>query len=88
MPTYEYSCDSCGHTMDLFQKITADPEKECPECRHHTLRRGPGGGAGLIFQGSGFYITDYCQNKENKESQEKSSPSKKDSCPCGKDKPS
>jgi len=59
MPTYSYRCQNCEHCFDLFQKITAEPETECPQCRQHALKRLIGGGAGIIFKGSGFYITDY-----------------------------
>src|SRR5215467_653686 len=59
MPTYEYRCDACGHTFERFQSITADPIKRCPECGKSKVRRLIGTGAGLIFKGSGFYITDY-----------------------------
>lgn len=58
MPTYEYECRKCGHEFEFFQNITADPLKKCPRCRGQ-LRRKIGSGAGLIFKGSGFYITDY-----------------------------
>ncbi|NGX41872.1 MAG: hypothetical protein K940chlam7_00146 [Chlamydiae bacterium] len=63
MPTYEYHCEECEHVMDAFQKISDDPLKECPECGKSALRRGPGGGIGLSFKGSGFYITDYGSKK-------------------------
>lgn len=59
MPTYEYKCDACGHSFDQFQSITAQPLKKCPACHRPKLRRLIGAGAGLIFKGSGFYITDY-----------------------------
>lgn len=59
MPTYEYECQNCEHRFDEFQSITAKPLKKCPECSRMKLRRLIGGGAGLIFKGSGFYITDY-----------------------------
>jgi putative FmdB family regulatory protein len=58
MPTYEYQCQKCGHRFELFQKITAAPRKTCPKCRGR-LKRLLGTGAGLLFKGSGFYITDY-----------------------------
>ena len=58
MPTYEYKCLDCGIQFDQFQGITADPIQECPECSGQTKRL-IGAGAGLIFKGSGFYITDY-----------------------------
>lgn len=64
MPTYAYHCEECGHEMDAFQKITESPLKDCPRCNKTALRRGPGGGIGLSFKGSGFYITDYSQKQE------------------------
>ena len=65
MPTYEYQCDKCRKTFDLFQSMKDEALKTCPRdlCRMKrwgkgTVRRLPGTGAGLIFKGSGFYITD------------------------------
>lgn len=59
MPTYEYQCDACGHNFEKFQSIKADPIRACPKCRRNQVRRLLSTGAGLIFKGSGFYITDY-----------------------------
>ncbi len=59
MPTYEYKCDACGHAFEAFQSIKAAPTKKCPECGKLKVRRLIGTGVGLIFKGSGFYITDY-----------------------------
>jgi putative FmdB family regulatory protein len=59
MPTYEYKCDACGYAFERFQSITAEPIKRCPECGKAKVRRLIGTGAGMIFKGSGFYITDY-----------------------------
>jgi len=59
MPTYDYLCDGCGHGFEEFQSITAKPLRKCPECNRLKLRRLIGGGAGLLFKGSGFYETDY-----------------------------
>ncbi len=59
MPTYDYECKSCRHTWEAFQSIKADPIKKCPECGKNQARRVIGPGAGIIFKGSGFYITDY-----------------------------
>ncbi|MBM4042901.1 MAG: zinc ribbon domain-containing protein [Planctomycetes bacterium] len=59
MPTYEYECEACGVTFERFQPITAEPVRRCPECRRAKVRRLIGAGGGLLFRGSGFYITDY-----------------------------
>ena len=59
MPTYEYACTKCGHEFEQFQSMSADPLKKCPKCKKAGLKRLVGGGAGLIFKGTGFYITDY-----------------------------
>lgn len=57
MPTYEYQCAN-GHTFEAFQKISERPKTKCPECGARASRV-ISGGAGLIFKGAGFYITDY-----------------------------
>jgi putative FmdB family regulatory protein len=66
MPTYEYHCSKCGKDFEVFQSMKDDAFKTCPEaqCRvspwgHGEVKRLLGTGAGLIFKGSGFYITDY-----------------------------
>jgi len=57
MPTYDYEC-SKGHRFEVFQKMTDEPVAECPECGAEA-RRQISGGAGFLFKGDGFYITDY-----------------------------
>jgi putative FmdB family regulatory protein len=64
MPTYEYECPKCGHAFELFQSMRDEPLKKCPKCGKAGVKRLVGGGAGLIFKGSGFYITDY-RNKDS-----------------------
>jgi len=59
MPTYEYRCTACQHTFEEFQSITAPPLRTCPQCGKRRLERLLGTGGGIIFKGSGFYITDY-----------------------------
>jgi putative FmdB family regulatory protein len=58
MPTYEYRCTACQHDFEKFQRMSEAPRAECPECGAEAQRR-LSGGAGLLFKGSGFYITDY-----------------------------
>jgi putative FmdB family regulatory protein len=66
MPTYEYECSKCKKTFETFQSMKDEAFKTCPKelCRMKKWGRGRvkrllGAGAGLIFKGSGFYITDY-----------------------------
>lgn len=58
MPTYEYECKSCGHVFDEFQSMSDPALTTCPKCNEDSLRRLIGGGIGVIFKGSGFYVTD------------------------------
>ena len=58
MPTYDYKCLACDVRFEKFQGITAPALEDCPECGGK-VKRLIGAGAGLIFKGSGFYITDY-----------------------------
>jgi len=81
MPTYEYACQKCGQNFEAFQSMRAEPFRECPKelCRlpkwgHGKVKRLLGTGAGLIFKGSGFYITDY-RSDSYKEAAKKDSPS-------------
>lgn len=58
MPTYEYRCPSCGHEFERFKKMSEQAHAPCPECGDQADQL-ISGGAGLLFKGSGFYITDY-----------------------------
>lgn len=58
MPTYEYICADCDYRFEEFQSITAEPLHTCPKCQG-SVKRLISAGNGLIFKGSGFYITDY-----------------------------
>ena len=69
MPTYEYACQKCGKNFDAYQSMRDEPYATCPKelCRQAKWGKGKvkrllGTGAGLIFKGSGFYITDYRSN--------------------------
>jgi putative FmdB family regulatory protein len=68
MPTYEYHCAKCDKNFEVFQSMKDSAFKTCPEAQcqmtpwgHGEVKRLIGTGAGLIFKGSGFYITDYKQ---------------------------
>ena len=82
MPTYEYLCEKCGHEFEAFQSISADPLKNCPKelCARKKWGRGRvtkkiSGGSGLLFKGTGFYITDYRSQKYKDAAKKESAPS-------------
>ena len=59
MPTYDYRCDACSYEFEELQSIKAEPLTKCPKCGKNKLKRLISGGAGIVFKGSGFYLTDY-----------------------------
>ncbi len=71
MPTYEYECKDCGNRFEEFQSITSAPLTTCPKCNGSVVRI-ISGGAGFVFKGSGFYITENRSDKY-KESAKKDS---------------
>ena len=73
MPTYEYVCQKCGHEFELFQSMLDQPIKRCPACKKLGAKRMVGKGAGLIFKGTGFYITDY-KNKDSAAKEKRKAP--------------
>ena len=84
MPTYEYECQYCKEKFEVFQKMTEPLITKCIKCNGQAKRLfSPGGG--LIFKGSGFYITDYRskdykeRTKKEESSQVKKEEKKKDS---------
>jgi len=79
MPTYDYKCDACEHTWEEFKSIKAEPTKKCPSCGKKKARRLIGAGAGLIFRGSGFYLTDYRSDAYKKSAEADKAPSSGDS---------
>jgi putative FmdB family regulatory protein len=83
MPTYEYECKSCGHSFEAFQNMSDAPLKECPQCGKE-VRRLINGGTGVIFKGSGFYVTDKKASKDKavKKSDDKKSDDKKPDSAC------
>ena len=94
MPTYEYACEKCGKNFDVFQSMRDEPFRECPKehCQqkrwgHGKVKRLLGTGAGLIFKGSGFYITDYRSNnyKEGAKKEAPPAPASAEKSAGGKD---
>ncbi len=82
MPTYEYICNDCCKEFEAFQSMSDNPLETCNLCGGHNILRKIGTGAGFIFKGSGFYITDYRSDsykkaaEKEKTSSSPSSPSK------------
>jgi putative FmdB family regulatory protein len=83
MPTYEYKCKHCGHSFEEFQAITEESLSTCPKCGKNALARMLGTGGGVIFKGSGFYLTDYRKEKPKEDSPKpkSSNPEKKETPP-------
>jgi putative FmdB family regulatory protein len=89
MPTYEYTCEKCDHQFDVVQSMKDKPLTVCPreKCKLKKWGKGKvkkmiGSGAGLIFKGSGFYITDY-RSESYKEAAKKDAPPSSDSAKSG-----
>ena len=88
MPTYDYLCEKCGHEFEASQSMSAPPLKVCPEelCAGKKWGRGRvkkqiGAGAGLLFKGGGFYITDYRSEGYKQAAKKDTTPAKSESKP-------
>ena len=70
MPIYEYRCTKCGHTFERMQKFSDPPVTKCPECKGKVekLLSAPG----LLFKGTGWYVTDYSDSRKKAAAAEKS----------------
>jgi putative FmdB family regulatory protein len=104
MPTYDYQCEKCKKTFELVQSMKDDVLKTCPKDRCQMKKWGKGKvkrllgtGAGIIFKGSGFYITDYRSEGYKKDAKkdvaapaatETKAPAKSESKPAKPAKPS
>ena len=79
MPTYEYICKTCGEKFDYFQSMTSPTLKSHPDCKNEnsSVKRIVSGGSGLIFKGSGFYLTDYKNKKPELDSKSDKKAAKK-----------
>ena len=80
MPTYNYYCNDCDTHYSYFQKMSESPLSACEKCSGK-LKRVITGGTGLIFKGTGFYLTDYNKKPETKNGEKPLIPEK-----TGKDK--
>ena len=80
MPTYEYICKDCGDRFDHFQSMSSPPLKKREGCDNKgcNVERVISGGTGLIFKGSGYYLTDYKNKKSESSDDKKVKPKKKD----------
>ena len=63
MPTYNYICLACNKKFSIFQNMSDKPVSNCGYCKNDKVEKIISGGSGLIFKGSGFYLTDYKNNK-------------------------
>ncbi len=99
MPTYEYACAKCGHTFEQSQPmssaaLTTCPKEVCPKkpWGKGKVKRTISGGAGLLFKGSGFYITDYRSDSykaaAKKDAPPSTTPAKSESKPAATPSPS
>lgn len=73
MPTYEYKCRACDHRFEAFQSMTESPITKCPHCGKDEVERLISAGGGLLFKGSGFYITDYRKDSYKREAKKETS---------------
>ena len=79
MPTYDYRCRKCGHVFEVFHAMSDEKPRRCPRCKGRAVKV-PGGGAGLLFKGSGFYTTDY-RSSGYQEKAKAEKPAKKSDAP-------
>ena len=87
MPTYEYICNECGERFENFQTMSSRPLTKRPNCekKNCNVTRVISGGSGLIFKGSGFYLTDYKDDRSKADKKVKET-KKKDDKPAKKEK--
>jgi len=86
MPTYDYICNKCKKEFEVFQSMKDEPLKVCTCGKKGKVQRKIGGGAGLIFKGSGFYITDYKKSSSSPTKSDSSSKQKSSSSGSGTEK--
>jgi putative FmdB family regulatory protein len=72
MPIYEYGCTHCGHELEIIQKMNDSPLEKCPACEQNTLKKKVSA-AGFRLKGTGWYQTDFKNQKKPAASEEKTS---------------
>jgi putative FmdB family regulatory protein len=81
MPTYDYKCSECGHVFETMHSMKDAPLTTCPNCGKEALVRLIGAGSGMIFKGSGFYLTDYKSGSGGGSASSTASPAKSETKP-------
>jgi len=81
MPIYEYRCNGCGHEMEIIQRMSDDPMKDCPVCEESELKKIISA-AGFELKGNGWYETDF-KNQSKGKSSAKTTNNSKSSGSCG-----
>lgn len=74
MPNYDYRCNSCGHIEEIFQSMSESSLTKCPNCGKETFERIVTGGAGVLYKGEGWYVTDYSKKSSGGKEKTSSSP--------------
>jgi len=82
MPIYEYSCDKCGHRLELIQKMSDEPLRDCPDCHAPSLRKLVSA-AGFRLKGTGWYATDFKGDSKKTPSEAGTSTKKSSGHACG-----
>lgn len=72
MPTYDYKCETCGEIFEHFQSIKDEPLEKCLCGKAGDVKRQISSGSGIIFKGSGFYVTDYKKKEPTPQTSQKS----------------
>ncbi len=75
MPTYHYRCSECSFEQEVVQRISEEPLHVCPNCGKESFARVISGGAGVLYKGEGWYVTDYSKKSSGgKESSTSAAP--------------
>ena len=77
MPTYDYKCTHCENMFSVFQKMSDNSIEKCNKCNGN-VNRIISGGSGMIFKGTGFYLTDYGKSGDSKKNKQVSNSKSKE----------